>query len=234
LLIRSYTILSNLQDVVVAPTSAILKYAAQTEPAQVCRDLGVRHSLQGTVQRLGSQLARLDAALRCDDPQGHSLESHDFDLDNVFDVQDEIGRRIMTSLQSRFSPAIPKSRDRYSSDPEAYGEFMLGLRESASDRLEVLQSAATHLSAAVERDPEFALAHAWLAHVAMQIDFSFDADRRWLDKAEQHCHRALSWIPNVPRRYWASVRDPLEPGKELSARRGDRRIGTSVGRAPKF
>jgi len=209
------TILSNLQDVVVAPTSAILKYAAQTEPAQVCRDLGVRHSLQGTVQRLGSHW-RVSTQLF--DATTHKVilsESHDFDLDNVFDVQDEIGRRIMTSLQSRFSPAIPKSRDRYSSDPEAYGEFMLGLRESASDRLDVLQSAATHLSAAVERDPEFALAHAWLAHVAMQIDFSFDADRRWLDKAEQHCHRALELDPECPEAHWARSAILWSPAKNF-------------------
>jgi TolB-like protein len=40
--------------VVVAPTSAILSYAAGTEPAGVCRDLRVRHALQGTVQKLGA------------------------------------------------------------------------------------------------------------------------------------------------------------------------------------
>ena len=61
-------------------------------------------------------------------------EKHDFDLDNVFEVQDEIGRRVVESLHSRFPSAVPKSRDRYSSDPEAYNEFMAGLRESSSDR----------------------------------------------------------------------------------------------------
>ena len=67
------TIFGNLEDVVVAPTSAILNYAAGTEPARVCRDLGVRHSLQGTVQKLGCTLARLDAAVRCDDAEGHAV-----------------------------------------------------------------------------------------------------------------------------------------------------------------
>ena len=46
--------LGNLEDVIVAPTSAILNYAAGTEPAQVCRDLGVRHTLQGNVQKMGA------------------------------------------------------------------------------------------------------------------------------------------------------------------------------------
>ena len=209
------TILGALQDVVVAPTSAILHYAAHTEPAQVCRDLGVRHSLQGTVQRLGSHWR---VSIQLFDATTHKVtlsEKHDFDLDNAFEVQDEIGRRVVASLQSRFSPAIPKSRDRYSSDPEAYGEFMAGLRESTSDQHEVLQSAAAHLSVAVERDPEFALAHAWLAHVAMQIHFYFDTDRTWLDKAEQHCRRALELDPGCPEAYWARSAILWSPAKNF-------------------
>ena len=94
-----------------------------------------------------------------------SSEQHDFALENVFDVQDEIGRQVVESLRTRFPTAPPKSRDRYSSDPEAYSEFMAGLRESYSDRRETLESAIQHLSKAVERDPEFALAHAWLSYV---------------------------------------------------------------------
>jgi serine/threonine protein kinase len=43
-------IISNLEDVVVAPTSAILNYPAGVEPARVARELRVRYTLQGTVQ----------------------------------------------------------------------------------------------------------------------------------------------------------------------------------------
>src|SRR5439155_8509404 len=49
------TMLANLEDVAVAPTSAILKYKAGSDPAQACRDLGVRHVLQGNVQKLGGR-----------------------------------------------------------------------------------------------------------------------------------------------------------------------------------
>jgi len=208
------TILGNLQDVVVAPTSAILNYAAATEPAQVCRDLHVRHSLQGTVQRLGSHWR---VSVQLFDATTHKVtlsEKYDFDLDDVFEVQDEIGRRVVASLQSRFASTVPKARDRYSSDPEAYAEFMAGLRESASDQQDVLQSAAAHLSIAVERDPEFALAHAWLAHVAMQINFTYGG-RTWLDKAEHHCRRALELDPGCPEAFWARSAILWSPAKNF-------------------
>ena len=121
----------------------------------------------------------------------------------MFEVQDEIGRRVVGSLHSLFPPAVAKSRDRYSSDPEAYNEFMAGLRESYSTQLDTLRSAAAHLSSAVERDPEFALAHAWLSQVAMQISFAYDAQRSWAEKAEHHCSRALALDPGLPEAHWA-------------------------------
>jgi hypothetical protein len=39
------------------------------------------------------------------------------------------------------------------------------------------------LSSAVERDPNFALAHATLSFVSMNIHFQFDPQRMWLQQA---------------------------------------------------
>jgi eukaryotic-like serine/threonine-protein kinase len=209
------TIFGNLEDVVVAPTSAILNYAIGTEPAQVCRDLGVRHTLQGTVQTLGSHWR---VSIQLFDATTHQMtlsEKHDFMLDDVFEVQDEIGRRVVESLQSRFPLAVPRSRDRYSSDPEAYDEFMAGLRESASDRQDMLRSAAEHLSRAVERDPEFALAHATLSFVAMNMHFGFDPQRTWLQQAEDHCRRALTLDPALPEGHLARAWMLWSPAKNF-------------------
>ena len=209
------TILGNLADVVVAPTSAILNYAAGTEPARVCRDLGVRHALQGTVQKLGTHW-RVSMQMFDATTQKVTLsEKHDFDLDNVFEVQDEIGRRVAGSLHGRFPLAVPKSRDRYSRDAEAYDEFMAGLRESSSDQQDTLRSAAEHLSRAVERDPEFALAHATLSFVCMNIHFEFDPQRTWLQRAEDHCRLALALDPMLPEGHLARAWILWSPAKNF-------------------
>lgn len=192
------TMLGGLEDVAVLPTSAILNYAAGTDPVHICRDLGVRHVLQGNIQKLEARW-RVSIQLVDGVTQKSVLsEKYDFVMENIFDVQDEIGRRVMESLRSRFAGVAPKSRDRYSSDPEAYDEFMSGLRESYSDRQETLLSAVQHLSRAVARDSEFALAHATLSYVSMQLDFEFDPQRVWLEKAEHHCQRALALDPTLP------------------------------------
>jgi serine/threonine protein kinase/Flp pilus assembly protein TadD len=197
------TTFGNVEDLSVAPTSAILRYAPDADPRQVSRELSVQQVLQGFVQKIGAQwrvsIQILDPAAR----RTTFSEKYDFRMEDVFEVQDEIGRRVAAALESRFATAAPKARDRYSSDPEAYAEFMIGLRTSYEDAPDAVQRAADHLSRAVARDPDFALAHAWLSHVCMQIHFYFDADRMWLQRAEQHCERALTLDPAIAEGHWA-------------------------------
>ena len=209
------TIFGNLDDIAVAPTSAILNYAVGADPAQVCRDLDVGHALQGTVQKLGSQwrvsIHLFDAA------RGKIIlsEKHDFTLDSMFEVQDEIGRRVVTSLQRRFPRAVATSRERYTADREAYGESMTGLSESVSDRQETLRSAAAHLTRAIERDPEFALAHATLSFVSMDMHNTWDPQQAWLTQAEEHCRRALELDPELPEGHLARAWILWSPAKNF-------------------
>lgn len=197
------TVLGRIEDVTVLPTSAILRYAAGADPAGACRELGVRHVLQGNVQKRGGQWR---VSLQLFDAMTQKIalaETHDFVLESVFEVQDEIGRRVVESLRKRFPPGVPPSRERYSSDAQAYEEFMAGLRESYADRPDILERAIQHLSAAVVRDPEFALAHAWLSYVLTTMHFSHDPRPVRLEQADHHCQRALALAPALPEAHLA-------------------------------
>ena len=190
---------------------------ARDDPARSCRELGVRHILQGSVQKQGDQW-RVSTQLF--DSQAQKIaysEKHDFVMENVFEVQDEIGRKVVESLQSRFPKTVRKSRERYSSDPEAYAEFMAGLHGSYGYSREDLQSAAQHLSRAVALDPKFALAHAWLSHVAMQIYLAIEAQRSWVEKAEYHYQHALELDPDLPEAHWARAAILWSPAKSFQA-----------------
>ena len=88
------TTLGNVEDLIVAPTSAILRYAPGADPRRVCLELGVAQALQGYVQKLGAQwrvsIQIFDAATQ----RITFSEKHDFRMEDVFEVQDEIGRRV--------------------------------------------------------------------------------------------------------------------------------------------
>jgi TolB-like protein/tRNA A-37 threonylcarbamoyl transferase component Bud32/Tfp pilus assembly protein PilF len=209
------TMLGRIEDITVLPTSAILRYPAGADPAGACRELGVRHVLLGNVQKRGD---RWRVSLQLFDAMAQRIafaETHDFVLEDVFEVQDEIGRRVVASMRTQFPAGAPTSRERYSSDPQAYHEFMAGLGESYADRTATLESAIQHLSAAVARDPEFALAHAWLSYVLTTMHFSHDPRPARLEQAEHHCRRALALAPALPEAHLARAYILWSPAKNF-------------------
>lgn len=191
------TSLGNLEDFLVLPTSAILKYPSGSDPLTVSAELHVRYVLQGNIQKIGSRwrvtLQLYDAVTR----QTVLANKLDFNLEDVFEVQDRICQRVADSLSGNFRSKPTKARDRYSTDPYAYDEYLQGLRGSYSDTSEIMENALLHLSQAVERDPDFALAHAALARVLVDKHLIFDWRPSVGEQSEYHAQRALELDPNL-------------------------------------
>ena len=155
------SMLGSLQNFVVPPTSSILKYAGGTDPSVVSRDLQVRYVLQGNIQKLASQWR---VSVQLVDAERRRIvvsETYNLTFDNIFEVQDEIGRRWPVLWRHGSHPGI-QVRDRYSADRYAYEEYLQGLSLSFSDQEPTMDRAIEHLTRAVERDTKFALAHAAL------------------------------------------------------------------------
>lgn len=192
------TSLGQLEGLRVPPTAAILKYAAGSDPLQIGRELRVRYVLQGNIQMIGGHwrvsIQLLDTLSR----KTMLSEKHDFNLNDVFEVQDEIAKQVAASLQQRFQPNVRKARDRYSTDPRAYGVYLQGLDASYGDAPEDLDDAIRCFTAAIERDADFALAHAMLAYASAARYFSYESRYKWLQMAERHCERALQLDPDLP------------------------------------
>jgi serine/threonine protein kinase/Tfp pilus assembly protein PilF len=192
------TSLGSLRNFLVLPTSAILKYPGGTDPTSVSHDLHVHYVLQGSIQKLGS---RWRVTLQLHDAEMSRTvfaSKYDFNLEDVFEIQDQICQRVADSLSGEFRSGAPKMRDRYSKDPYAYDEYLRGLKSSFSDTPEIMEEAIQHLSQAAERDPDFALAHAALARVLVEKHRIFDPRRSTGERAEYHAQRALALDPDLP------------------------------------
>ena len=192
------SLLGTLQGFVVPPTSSILKYSSGTDPAIVSRDLQVRYVLQGNIQKLSQ---RWRVSIQLVDAESRKIivsDRYDLTQDDIFEVQDEIGRRVAGCLEARLHTAEFRARDRYSSDRSAYDQYLKGLGLSFSDDEETMDRAIEHLSNAVERDPNFALAHTALTRVLMDKYKIYDGRGILAEKAEFHCRRALELDPNLP------------------------------------
>jgi DNA-binding winged helix-turn-helix (wHTH) protein/tetratricopeptide (TPR) repeat protein len=189
--------LGNLQGVDVLPTSAVLHEAPDRTPSESAARLGVRFLVRGATQSTKNQW-RLSLELFDAQLGRSSMERKcDLDLNRLFDLQDEIAKQIAGVLNQNLGPAARGGRARYSKDPMAYAEFMNGYRLSESGDSGQLEEATAVLESAVKRDPIFALAHATLATVCAKRHFESDPARKWLEKAESHCGRALELDPNL-------------------------------------
>jgi DNA-binding winged helix-turn-helix (wHTH) protein/TolB-like protein len=197
--------LGNLPGVDVLPTSAVLNVSPEATPAEAASRLGVRFVVHGGIQmfkgiwRLSMEMFDSRLQTVC------FARKRDLDLNRLSDLEDEIARQIATALNRRLVPAIVQRSPRYSKDPMAYAEFMLGYKLSSSGNPAMLDEAARHLSNAVTRDPAFSLAHAVLSVVCATRHFELDPASAWLEKAEFHCRRALELEPDLPEGHVASA-----------------------------
>ena len=146
-----------------ARTSSFYFKGRSTTTAEIARVLGVAHVLEGSVRRSGDRIRVAVDLVRAD--SGYHVWSQTFDRDvkDVFAVQDEIAAAAVAALKLRLSPDSAPASARQTSSPEAYEAFLRGRERFYVGTLETHVEAIGLFRRAIELDPKFAAAYAWLA-----------------------------------------------------------------------
>lgn len=198
--------LAQLEDLEVASrTSAFAYQRRDADIREIGRDLGVATVVEGSVRRAGDRL-RITAQL-VEADGGYHLWSETFDreLEDVFAIQDEITASVVEALQVELLGEEPDRLSRVStSDADAYDLYLKG-RHYWQRRYEVsLETALEYFDQALEKDPEFALAHAgraeayWVLGVYGMVEPG-TVRRRAIEASE----RAVELGPALPECYCA-------------------------------
>jgi adenylate cyclase len=126
----------------------------------VAEKLRVKHVLEGSVRKAGNRV-RITAQLIEAGSDVHMWsETYDRELDDVFAIQDEIAREVVTVLQVQLLGEAPLVAETSS---EAYSYYLQGKHFYAmSDRIDT-KAATEAFRKALEIDPEYAPAWAALA-----------------------------------------------------------------------
>jgi TolB-like protein/DNA-binding winged helix-turn-helix (wHTH) protein/thioredoxin-like negative regulator of GroEL len=154
--------LSQLDQTRVLPTSSVFKYSARDKDAlAIGRDLGVDAVIDGTLQRHGDRVRITAQLIRLSD--GKTMWSGTFDEKHgdIFVLQDSISGQLVSLVAPSLSPRIPVNRS--TQNPEAYEAYINGLYFWSRRNKENLIRATAYLKEAVQKDPNFAPAHALLA-----------------------------------------------------------------------
>ncbi len=194
------TELSKIKGVSIFSRPTVLAYRdKQVTPAQIGQQLKAAYVLAGSLRRSGNRL-RINAQL-VDTQTDFPLwsERYDREMKDVFEVQDEIARKIAEALRITLSP---QEQAELAAKPtenlQAYDLYLRGKNYARRMTRQDLEFALQMLENAVSLDPDFALAHAAIANVCAQTHYNYGRDPIWLQRAEAASQRAVGLQPQLP------------------------------------
>jgi adenylate cyclase len=200
------TDLSNLSGLlVIARNTAFAHRGRDLSPQAVGRELGVRYLLEGSVRRAGDRV-RITAQL-IDAESGQHIwgERYDGALQDIFALQDEVTRKIVSALQITVTEAEHVRLARRQTDHlDAYDRFLQGQSSFFEFTAKGNARSRAHYEQAIALDPAFARAVAALA-----LTHAWDYRWGWssepaasLSTARELVGRAMTLDDSLPQVRW--------------------------------
>ena len=154
-------ILAGIEGLKVASRTSAFSFKGSNTPIpEIARLLGVRHVLEGSVRKQGNQVRITAQLIEAGDDAHLWSERYDRELDDIFQVQEEIAQAITVALEDILGTR-QVAVEAPTRDMEAYQRYLHG-RSRFYQRNE-LDQAIEDFRFAVNRDPDFAEAWALLA-----------------------------------------------------------------------
>jgi serine/threonine protein kinase/tetratricopeptide (TPR) repeat protein len=202
---------------VAARTTSFAHRAASVDIREIGNQIGVDSVLEGSVRKAGNRL-RITAQL-IDVSNGYHIwsERWDRDLADVFAIQDEIARAITAALRVKLSAreqellGTPGTKD-----VKAYDLFLQG-RRMMGEGQRGLRESRLLFQAALDRDPNFARAHAMLALAGIFLGNFFPGAEDLLALARESAERALELDSSLAEAHTAKAHMLASAGHEEEA-----------------
>ncbi len=161
------TQLSKIDALKVISRTSVMQYdGTQKTIGEIGDELGVATVLEGSVQRAGDRV-RVNVQLIDADTDEHLwAETYDEELTaaNIFAIQSDVAQEIAGALQTTLAPDLDRRlAARPTESLEAYDLYLRGRYLFDRGTRESREEAVHVFAQAIDADPEFALAYAWLS-----------------------------------------------------------------------
>jgi non-specific serine/threonine protein kinase len=193
------TELSKIRGLNVFSRPTVLAFRDQAlTPQQVGQKLGAACVLTGTLRRSGARL-RISAQLvdaRTDFPLWS--ERFDREMKDVFEVQDEMARKIAEALRVTLSPEeLEALAVKPTENLQAYDLYLRGKSYARRQTRQDLEFALQMFENGVVIDPSFALAYAASANACAML-YYYSRDQMWLERAREASGKAVALRWDLP------------------------------------
>ncbi len=191
------TELSKIAQLQIFPRSEMLAFRDKPVTAlQVGQQLGAAYVLEGSIRRAGNRVRITVQLVEVSTRHSVWAERYDRQLEDVFAIQEEIARSIAQALRITLTPQEEKTIARKPTEnPQAYDFY---LRGRSYTRRENMDYALQMFEQAIQLDPNFALAHAGIAHLCGLIYEIREQIPSWIERGLAACDRATALAPDLP------------------------------------
>ena len=201
---------------VIARNTAFMFKGQSVDVTEIARKLGVSHILEGSVRKAGNRV-RITAQLIDGHKGGHVwAERYDRDLTDIFAIQDEISKAIVTALKLKLLPKEKKAMEqRGTTSAEAYNLYLMARQywitgNHGDPRRE--ERVVRICQRAVEIDPTYA--KAWGLMALAQTNLSFGYSRPGAGEGGiVFADKALALDPNIAEAHCAKAQNLAYEGK---------------------
>jgi TolB-like protein/Flp pilus assembly protein TadD len=159
------TRLSNVQRLLVRPTSSVLRYhGANIDPLLAGRDLGVHYVIDGSLRRSGNRLRVTAQLLRVNDGATRWADHFDEDSTDVLQIEDSISEKVASALLPQLTRDEKRQLSKRGTDvSEAFEAYLRGRYYWNSYTESGLAKALECYQQAIKLDPDYALAYTGVA-----------------------------------------------------------------------
>jgi len=194
------TELSKIRGLNIFSRATVLAFRDQSvTPQQVGQKLGAAFVLTGTLRRSGARL-RINVQLvdaRTDFPLWS--ERFDREMKDVFEVQDEMARKIAEALRVTLSPEeLEALAVKPTENLQAYDLYLRGKRYARRQTRQDLEFALQMFENGVAIDPNFALAYAACANACAMFYCNYSRDQVWVERAREASGKAVALRWDLP------------------------------------
>jgi len=189
------TRLSKIADLKVTSRTSTQHYKSVPENlAEIAKQLGVAHILEGSVQKSGDAVRVNVQLIKAANDSQVWAETFDRKLTDIFSVESDVAKAIADQLRAHITRQEEQViAAKPTKNIEAYDAYLRGRYFWNKRTSDGIKHAIEHFQQSIARDPDFALGHAGLADSYIALTFyNFAAPHETMPKAKESAIKALA------------------------------------------
>jgi serine/threonine protein kinase/tetratricopeptide (TPR) repeat protein len=185
--------LTKIQALRVASRTSTFAFKGKNEDiGEIGRKLKVATVLEGSVRKAGARLRVTAQLVSVADGNNLWSERYDRQLEDVFEIQDEIAGNIVRALRVVLTEGEKRAIEKAPTENvEAYDYYLRGRQFFHQFRRTGMQFARRMYERAIEIDPRFAMAYAGMADCCSFLYMYWDGSKSNLEAADSASRKAL-------------------------------------------